>query len=117
MSTDLTTQLQHLDESFIYAIKDFSDRVMGVLRMRIIFTNGLELSIIHGVGTHSDGRQTFEIAVFEDGQMTSDYFDEIDYFEAVIGHCTLDKLNHYILKIGTLDGSFEMLEHSDESNI
>lgn len=106
-------ELKNLAElDFIESITDKSDTFMK--RIRVTFKNGYGLSIIKGFGSYGSRHGLFEIAVFDkDGEMTGELFDAEDHGDTVLSHCDIDKLNHYINKIGKLVENG--IEHKAES--
>jgi|SaaInlStandDraft_4_1057021.scaffolds.fasta_scaffold76887_2 hypothetical protein len=91
-----------LKRPIIAEIVDKSDD--HISRMLIIFTNGYSLSIIHGSGTYSDSQEgLFEIAPYNnDGKMDGSLFDKKDIGDDVLGYCDIEKIKHYVNKLGNL---------------
>lgn len=73
-----------------------------IKRIRIIFKNTLQLSIVKGDGTYGADKGLFEIAIINSkGQWMSELFDECDGGDNICGHLDHLRLAHYINKIGT----------------
>lgn len=68
-----------------------------IQRMRIFFTNGEELSIVHGFGTYGNVDHPYEIMASNE-----EFYDEEDSDGyGVVGYCDKEKVMHYINKIGS----------------
>jgi len=84
---------------YIAHIEDRSDEL--TIKVRIIFKNGYELSIIKGPYTYGGPKGLLEIAPFgSDGKRAPHLFDEDDKGDTVLGHCSKEKVLYYINKIG-----------------
>ncbi|MGZ8172981.1 MAG: hypothetical protein ACXWT0_03755 [Methylobacter sp.] len=86
----------------VMSIDDLSDR--QIQRARVIFKNGYGLSIIRGPGLTFGGIEgLFEIAPFDaEGQIDGSLFDEEDEGGRVLGYCDVEKVQHYLIKIGSI---------------
>lgn len=84
---------------FIYrTIKDIS-----MARMRIIFFNNYELSVIRGTLSYGGDQGLFEIAAFNSlGDMDDSLFDKEEQGGTVLGHCSIERVQYYINKIGSI---------------
>ncbi|GEK52372.1 hypothetical protein [Vreelandella venusta] len=72
-------------------------------RIRVEFTNGYALSIINGEYSYGADKGLFEIApINQQDELDGSLFDEEDQGDDVLGHCDIDKLNHYIRKLAHL---------------
>lgn len=97
----LISHFKSLAEDKIQSVKDNSGH--GIKRIRIVFKNGHELSMAQGIGIYSDSSTNFEIALInKDKELDGSLFDEEDQGDDVLGHCPIEKINHYILKLGEL---------------
>jgi hypothetical protein len=87
--------------TFIEKIEDLSDDF--ITRMRIVFKNNKQLSIVKGFSTYGNNQGLFEIAPFnENEEMDGSLFDEEDKGDNVLGYCDVEKVYYYIKKIGLL---------------
>lgn len=94
-------ELKNLTEN-IASVEDNSDSLFR--RVAITFKNGLGLSIIQGEYSYGGPQGLFEIAPKnKEGELDGSLFDEEDQGEDVLGHCTVEQLNHYINKIGNIN--------------
>lgn len=75
-----------------------------IQRIRIIFHNNYQISIIRGSNTFGGRENLFEIAVFNPQTENFDpsKFDDCDRGGDVLGHCSIEKVRYYIDKIGRL---------------
>ena len=77
-------------------------------RLRVFFTNGYALSIIYGQYTYGVEEGLFEIAPINlEGELDGSLFDEDDQGDNVLGHCDIEKLNHYMRKLAYLPGGVQ----------
>ena len=82
-------------------VKDTSDAFTK--RVRVYFKNGLSLSVVRGSWTYGGDRGLFEIAPFnKDKEMDGNLLDGECRGDDVLGYCDVDKVNHYIAKIGKI---------------
>lgn len=98
--TSTIKELKDLTENVV-DVKDLSDTFMN--RIRVTFKNGLSLSIIRGEYSYGGPQGLFEIAprnVKE--ELDGSLFDEEDQGEDVLGHCDIEKIKHYITKLGSI---------------
>lgn len=90
-----------LNFSLIAEVKNLSDD--RVSRLRLVFKNGYQLSIIRGEFSYGGDQGLFEISPFDlEGCMNGGLFDEEDQGDDVLGYCNLEKVKYYVNKIGTL---------------
>jgi len=93
---DLTIQ----NNNIIHVAKD-SDRTGS--RVLITFKNKYKLSIIRGLYTYGGEEGLLEIAPIKpDGSWASEYFDDADKGNDVLGYLTKERVLYYINKIGNL---------------
>ncbi len=92
----------HLEKyEFIESVVDMSDSIMN--RVRVNFKNGYGLSIIRGEYSYGGGDGLFEIApINKDGELDGRLFDDDESGDSVLGYCDINKLNHYINKLGNI---------------
>lgn len=96
----LVSHLHQMGENTIQSVRDNSGPY--IKRLRIVFKNGYQLSIVQGEGIYN-GASTFEIAIFNlEGYLDGSLFDEENQGDNLLDYCDLAKINHYILKIGNL---------------
>jgi len=95
--TGMMTNLQNLVTSgSITSVVNRSDELMN--RVFVTFANGRTLSIVRGPYSYGGKRGLFEIMPSE-----SKDFDKEDQSDGtVLGWCSVDKVNHYILKLANL---------------
>lgn len=88
-------------------IDSTEDRSSGLMcRLLIKFRNGMQLSVICGEYSYGGGDGLFEIAPFnEAGFMDGNLLDEEDQGDDVCGNCDVEKVQHYIKKLGTIRSS------------
>lgn len=95
------SEFAFLCTDFIESIEDMSDELMA--RARVKLKNGYELSVIRGQYSYGGEQGLFEIAPFNlKGEMDGSLFDEDDQGDDVCGYCDVEKVNHYLKKLGTL---------------
>jgi hypothetical protein len=96
----ITFQGLQLNDDFIKGVEDKSDEMMN--RALIEFKNGLKLSIINGPFAYG-GSTSFEIApMTNENEWMPEAFDEEDKGNEVLGYCNVEKVKHYINKIGSI---------------
>jgi len=94
--------IEIIDNTYIVSITDLSDTLTN--RAKIKFKNNHELSIIIGKYTYGGERGLFEIApIHKDTGMDGSLFDYTDRSDMVLGYCSVEKVHHYIKKIGLLE--------------
>lgn len=72
-------------------------------RVRIVFKNGYELSVVRGQFTYGGERGLFEIAPINlEGNLDGSLLDEDDQGDDVLGYLTPERVNYYVEKIGNL---------------
>ena len=101
--TDLAGRAEFalLGEGFIDSVEDASDESMK--RARVHFKNGYQLSIIQGPSSYGGPEGLYEISpINKAGCLDGDLLDEEDQGDDVCGYCEVDKVDHYIRKIGGL---------------
>jgi len=94
-----TLKVNFSDEvrSRILDVRDISGE--GIARVRVIFRNGFQLSIIRG--WISDGE--FELAIFNKfGVMDGSLLDLCDQGDQVLKGCSLKKIEYYLEKVSEL---------------
>lgn len=81
-----------------------------ISRLRIYFKNGLQLSVIQGAYTYGSESNLFEIAIMDwHGEMLDSLWDdEDDRGDTVCGHCSVEKVHHYIKKVSQLPSKDEV---------
>ena len=76
---------------------------LSMARMRILFYNDFQMSVIRGAQSFGGREGLFEIAIYyPDIGMTDLYFDEHDKGDNVLGHCLAERVQYYIDKIGSI---------------
>lgn len=81
--------------------EDRSDELMS--RLRVIFANGYELSIIFGEGSYGYEQGLFEIApINKHGGVDGNLLDEDDQGDNVLGHADPEKIGYYMRKLALL---------------
>ena len=107
MTNTLTSKFNITSELIlIRSIEDRSDK--HIKRMRITFTNGLILSIIQWEHTYGGHQSLFEIAIIDsEGHWCPELYDEDDQGDDILGYCSVEKVKHYINKIGKHDPSIK----------
>jgi hypothetical protein len=88
-----------LANPLIVEVKDNSDNFLK--RLRVSFDNEYALSIIKGRYSYGGPEGLFEIAIIDlkKGGFAPHLFDECDQGDDVLGHCSVECVNHYIEKI------------------
>jgi len=88
-----------------------NDKVKGVTfssdenfnRMRVVFNNGYELSIVNGTGSYGGNEGLYEIApVNKKGNLDGRLLNDEDKGDDVCGYCDEEKVKMYINKIASL---------------
>jgi hypothetical protein len=83
-------------------VADMSDP--WIKRVRVFFKNGFQLSIINSSVAYCKDSYPFEIAIMNrDGCFVPYLFDEGENGDDVLGYCSIEKVNHYIKKIGNFN--------------
>jgi hypothetical protein len=90
---------------FIDSVQDQSDKENK--QLWINFKNGLALSVIWGDIAYGGGHAKYEIACFnKHGAFDNTLFDDKDRErncgDDVLGFCILEKVLHYVMKLGTM---------------
>ena len=100
-----------LDKESINQITNIENRSDPYIsRLRIYFKNGLQLSVIQGAYTYGSESNLFEIAIMDwYGEMSDLLWDEEDDRDnTVCGHCSVEKVHHYIKKVSQLPSKDEI---------
>ena len=88
--------------STVKEVENLSDELFT--RMRILFHNGLGLSIIRGFYSYGGREGLYEISPCNShGDMDGSYFDDGDSGDDVCGWCDVKKVLYYVDKIGNAD--------------
>lgn len=85
-------------------LKEFGfDESVSMARMRIIFHNDFQMSVIRGARSFGGSEGLFEIAVYHPLKgMTGEYFTGHDKGSEVLGHLDFEAVRNYIDIIGKL---------------
>ncbi|MDD1626887.1 MAG: hypothetical protein LUQ26_05340 [Methylococcaceae bacterium] len=89
-----------IQHPYIETVKDDSDD--SYKRIRIHFKNGMQLSVVRGPYSYGGEQGLFEIAALDrNDDWFPELWDEEDAGDCVLGYCDIDKVNHYIQRLGT----------------
>lgn len=89
------------DNQNVDKIVDISDQLIA--RVRIIFKNGHQLSIISCKLMDGARNGFFEIAPFDKhAEFDQSLFDIEDQGDDILGYCDVERVKYYIQKIGEL---------------
>lgn len=79
---------------------------LNMARMRIVFKNDFQLSVIRGQRSHGGEQGLFEIMIINPlGSKEYSLFDESDQGGEVLGYCSIERVRYYIDKIGKIQNT------------
>jgi hypothetical protein len=99
--TSIDLSLYEEIRKHVIEVRENSDSIAS--RIRVLFDNGYELSVIYGPISYGYREGLFEVALFYDHNWCTEFLVDKEIGDQVIGHCTKEDVINYMLRIIKLD--------------